>query len=234
MPVAINTSDANEQHYEVRAQQGLAVGFMAAGEECWLTCSVQRAEDAGNSSYGGLCSPHMHVCELLTDAAGWMGKDAALGNKEAGWCLPAHSQCSTPRILPCILYTFCAQLPTPYFLLVLGKHLKYSSCLYRNERDTLDQAEENMLCEQGVRFCKRGSSPKKGGGGSGFTCTNMPGGKRGLAPLPAPPSWPDPYSCPPCPTVALRLPQLYSASAPVPCQHLPSQHTNLLLHTQCV
>lgn len=37
------------------------------------------------------------------------------------------------------------QVPTEYFLLVLGKHLKYSSCLYPAPRTTLDEAEEAML-----------------------------------------------------------------------------------------
>ncbi|EIE20597.1 methyltransferase type 11 [Coccomyxa subellipsoidea C-169] len=38
-----------------------------------------------------------------------------------------------------------------YFLLVLGKHLKYSSCLYPSSSSTLDEAEEAMLglcCER--------------------------------------------------------------------------------------
>ena len=37
------------------------------------------------------------------------------------------------------------QLPTSYFLKCLGKHLKYSSCLWPNEDTTLDEAEEAML-----------------------------------------------------------------------------------------
>ena len=37
------------------------------------------------------------------------------------------------------------QVPTEYFLLVLGKHLKYSSCLYPSSSSTLDEAEEAML-----------------------------------------------------------------------------------------
>lgn len=37
------------------------------------------------------------------------------------------------------------QVPTEYFLLVLGKHLKYSSCLYPARDSTLDQAEQAML-----------------------------------------------------------------------------------------
>ncbi|PNH11237.1 (S)-coclaurine N-methyltransferase [Tetrabaena socialis] len=43
------------------------------------------------------------------------------------------------------------EVPTPYYLLCLGSHLKYSSCLYQSSRDTLDQAEFNMLnlyCER--------------------------------------------------------------------------------------
>ncbi len=38
-----------------------------------------------------------------------------------------------------------AQLPTSYFLKCLGKHLKYSSCLWPSQESTLDEAEEAML-----------------------------------------------------------------------------------------
>lgn len=38
-------------------------------------------------------------------------------------------------------------MPTEYFLLCLGTHLKYSSCLYLTPKDTLGQAEEQMLGE---------------------------------------------------------------------------------------
>jgi cyclopropane-fatty-acyl-phospholipid synthase len=37
------------------------------------------------------------------------------------------------------------ELPCGFFELVLGKHLKYSSCYYRDAAETLDQAEANML-----------------------------------------------------------------------------------------
>lgn len=37
------------------------------------------------------------------------------------------------------------ELPCGFFERVLGKHLKYSSCYYRNAGETLDQAEANML-----------------------------------------------------------------------------------------
>ena len=37
------------------------------------------------------------------------------------------------------------QLPTEYFDHVLGKWKKYSSCLYRDSKDDLVTAEENML-----------------------------------------------------------------------------------------
>jgi len=37
------------------------------------------------------------------------------------------------------------QVPTEYFLLVLGKHLKYSSCLYPAANTILNEAEESML-----------------------------------------------------------------------------------------
>ncbi|GLC36220.1 hypothetical protein PLESTB_001367300 [Pleodorina starrii] len=43
------------------------------------------------------------------------------------------------------------EIPTPYYLLCLGSHLKYSSCLYLTPRDSLEQAEYNMLdlyCER--------------------------------------------------------------------------------------
>jgi hypothetical protein len=38
-------------------------------------------------------------------------------------------------------------VPTDYFVLVLGPHLKYSSCLYNSSRNTLAEAEHNMLGE---------------------------------------------------------------------------------------
>ena len=37
------------------------------------------------------------------------------------------------------------ELPCEFFERVLGKHLKYSSCYYRDAGDTLDQAEAHML-----------------------------------------------------------------------------------------
>lgn len=37
------------------------------------------------------------------------------------------------------------EVPTDYFVLVLGPHLKYSSCLYNSTRNTLAEAEHNML-----------------------------------------------------------------------------------------
>jgi cyclopropane-fatty-acyl-phospholipid synthase len=37
------------------------------------------------------------------------------------------------------------ELPPEFFELVLGKHLKYSSCYYPNATDTLDEAEAHML-----------------------------------------------------------------------------------------
>ncbi|KAG2428146.1 hypothetical protein HXX76_011826 [Chlamydomonas incerta] len=43
------------------------------------------------------------------------------------------------------------EVPTPYYQLVLGSHLKYSSCLYRSPKESLEQAEYNMLdlyCER--------------------------------------------------------------------------------------
>ncbi|GFR50780.1 hypothetical protein Agub_g13045 [Astrephomene gubernaculifera] len=43
------------------------------------------------------------------------------------------------------------EIPTPYYLLCLGNHLKYSSCLYLSPRDTLAQAEFNML----DMYCQR-------------------------------------------------------------------------------
>ena len=46
-----------------------------------------------------------------------------------------------------LLLLACLQVPTPYYLLCLGKHLKYSSCLYLSQSDSLDTAELNMLSE---------------------------------------------------------------------------------------
>lgn len=41
---------------------------------------------------------------------------------------------------PCV-----KQVPTEYFVLVLGRHLKYSCCLYNHPSDSLSDAERNML-----------------------------------------------------------------------------------------
>lgn len=51
---------------------------------------------------------------------------------------------------PMALYTDEAnrqhyELPAEFFVKVLGKHLKYSCCLYEGENDSLDGAEEKML-----------------------------------------------------------------------------------------
>ncbi len=45
----------------------------------------------------------------------------------------------------------CLQLPTEYFLLCLGKNLKYSSCLYKSPQDSLEKAEEQMLGRGSMR-----------------------------------------------------------------------------------
>ena len=37
------------------------------------------------------------------------------------------------------------EVPTEYFLLCLGKHLKYSSCIYETGKESLAEAEEAML-----------------------------------------------------------------------------------------
>lgn len=37
------------------------------------------------------------------------------------------------------------QVPTEYFVLVLGRHLKYSCCLFNSARQGLNEAEHNML-----------------------------------------------------------------------------------------
>lgn len=45
----------------------------------------------------------------------------------------------------CFLVLGGLQVPTEYFLTCLGKHLKYSCCLYNRPTDSLDTAEANML-----------------------------------------------------------------------------------------
>lgn len=47
--------------------------------------------------------------------------------------------------LPCRAGTDNVQVPTEYFVLVLGRHMKYSSCLFNSPHDSLDEAESNML-----------------------------------------------------------------------------------------
>ena len=54
------------------------------------------------------------------------------------------------KCLPVAVQTAAAneqhyEVPTDYFVLVLGPHLKYSSCLYNSARNTLAEAEHNML-----------------------------------------------------------------------------------------
>lgn len=54
------------------------------------------------------------------------------------------------KCLPVAVQTAAAneqhyEVPTDYFVLVLGPHLKYSSCLYNSSRNTLAEAEHNML-----------------------------------------------------------------------------------------
>ncbi len=43
------------------------------------------------------------------------------------------------------------ELPCEFFEHVLGKHLKYSSCYYKNPNDTLDEAEAHMLALTAAR-----------------------------------------------------------------------------------
>eukprot|EP00798_Chlamydomonas_sp_ICE-L_P007271 gene7271-383_t len=43
------------------------------------------------------------------------------------------------------------EIPTEYYLLCLGKHLKYSSCFYKTPSESLSEAEENML----TMYCQR-------------------------------------------------------------------------------
>ncbi|KAF8068348.1 (S)-coclaurine N-methyltransferase [Scenedesmus sp. PABB004] len=43
------------------------------------------------------------------------------------------------------------EVPTEYFQMVLGRHLKYSCCLYNSPADSLDTAERNML----ALYCAR-------------------------------------------------------------------------------
>eukprot|EP01026_Neomeris_dumetosa_P083377 TRINITY_DN9674_c0_g1_i2.p1 TRINITY_DN9674_c0_g1~~TRINITY_DN9674_c0_g1_i2.p1 ORF type:complete len:364 (-),score=59.08 TRINITY_DN9674_c0_g1_i2:90-1160(-) len=78
--------------------------------------------------------------------------------------LPLSSQLATKQTfvsdlksLPVAIQTDTAneqhyEIPTDYFLLVLGPRLKYSSCLFKEGRGSLQEAEESMLelcCERG-------------------------------------------------------------------------------------
>ena len=42
-------------------------------------------------------------------------------------------------------YHACGQVPIEFFQLCLGKRLKYSSCLYSSQSDSLETAEDQML-----------------------------------------------------------------------------------------
>lgn len=59
------------------------------------------------------------------------------------------------------------EVPTPYFLKVLGKHLKYSSCIYATPATTLDEAEQAML---GALRCGRAALR---GAGLGWGCAAL-------------------------------------------------------------
>ena len=60
------------------------------------------------------------------------------------------------RSMPVAIQTAAAneqhyEVPTPYFLAVLGPKLKYSSCIYPSAKSTLEEAEVSMLelaCER--------------------------------------------------------------------------------------
>eukprot|EP00879_Flechtneria_rotunda_P022948 GHRR01024257.1.p1 GENE.GHRR01024257.1~~GHRR01024257.1.p1 ORF type:complete len:276 (+),score=65.87 GHRR01024257.1:212-1039(+) len=60
------------------------------------------------------------------------------------------------KVLPVAVQTAAAneqhyEVPTEYFLLVLGRHLKYSCCLFNSPNDTLEEAERSML----ALYCAR-------------------------------------------------------------------------------
>ena len=88
LPIAVQTSTANEQHYEV---SGIAHQNLLKRNAIVTSCAQQLS--------------------------------------------PPPSPIVSPRM----------QVPTEYFLLVLGKHLKYSSCYYPTNDSTLDDAELAML-----------------------------------------------------------------------------------------
>lgn len=55
------------------------------------------------------------------------------------------------------------EVPTEYFLLCLGPHLKYSSCLYPKGDESLGEAEEAMLSERSaVILCYLPACPPMG------------------------------------------------------------------------
>lgn len=52
------------------------------------------------------------------------------------------------------------EVPTEYFVLCLGKHMKYSSCLFEKGNESLSQAEEAMLGELKLLLkCCQSSAP---------------------------------------------------------------------------
>ena len=73
---------------------------------------------------------------------------AAAACNRAAPCHPSHSNSHHP--LNPAAQTAAAneqhyEVPTAYFLKVLGRHLKYSSCIYATPQTTLDEAEQAML-----------------------------------------------------------------------------------------
>lgn len=68
---------------------------------------------------------------------------------------PATDDRTCPQPLPPGPGLFALpQVPTAYYLLCLGQYLKYSSCLYLSPKDSLTQAEYNMLgaCRRACRL----------------------------------------------------------------------------------
>ncbi len=136
MPIAINTAEANEQHYEVsKTQTGTSRHrYLAQPSRLAQPCQAFAHCQRGPTHPLGIARRFAHTTEGLHHSFHTLARQ-----------LDGLRSSATPCWHVCLCVCMCVQVPTEYYLLCLGKHLKYSSCLYNSRRDTLSQAEANML-----------------------------------------------------------------------------------------
>ena len=103
------------------------------------------------------CTPHCckawqaQHCPQRLPAPAQLGTCGQVSTSAAFALWPLHSEASLSDLTTlqsCGMLHCPLQVPTDYFLLVLGKHKKYSSCLWPDSSLTLDEAEAAMLGKQ--------------------------------------------------------------------------------------